>query len=203
MFTAQFTLSNLFMITGFLLAMYSCVSNDIIQTLGTFLSVNKKTNPVYIWIFAASIMIITITAGWIVNNGDMSFGRLTRIPVTHHFTIIHVLPPIILLILTRFGIPVATAFLILSVFSISDLSVIGMMLTKSFIGYGLAFVSAYIIYSIIARPVERYFYYTQKEKNPEILDCCKMVFNSIFVVAVAYAGCSEPFRLPSAKSFHT
>ncbi len=167
MFTAQFTLSNLFMITGFLLAMYSCVSNDIIQTLGTFLSVNKKTNPVYIWIFAASIMIITITAGWIVNNGDMSFGRLTRIPVTHHFTIIHVLPPVILLILTRFGIPVATAFLILSVFSISDISVIGMMLTKSFIGYGLAFVSAYIIYSIIARPVERYFYYTQKEKIPK------------------------------------
>ena len=163
MFSEQITLSNIFMIVGFLLAMYSCVSNDIIQTLGTFLSVNKKTNPFYIWIFSASIMILTIGSGWLINHGDMSFGRLTRIPVTETFTLVHVLPPIILLILTRFGIPVATAFLILSIFSISDLSVIGMMLTKSLIGYVLAFITAYIIYSIIARPLERRFYYTQKK----------------------------------------
>lgn len=163
MFEGTITLSNIYMIVGFLLAMYSCVSNDIIQTLGTFLSVNKKTNPFYIWLFSASIMILTIAGGWIINNGDMSFGRLTRIPVCETFSLVHVLPPIILLILTRFGIPVATAFLILSIFSISDISIIGMMLTKSLIGYALAFIVAYIIYSLIARPIERRFYYTQKK----------------------------------------
>ena len=92
-----FTLNTFFMITGFLLAMFSCVSNDIIQTLGTFLTANKKTNSLYIWIFTSIILILTIGIGWWVNDGDLSFGRLDRIPVAHTFTIIHVLPPIILL----------------------------------------------------------------------------------------------------------
>ena len=140
-----FTLNTFFMIAGFLLAMFSCVSNDIIQTLGTFLTANRKTNSLYIWAFTSIILILTIGIGWIVNDGDMSFGRLDRIPVTHTFSLIHVLPPIILLVLTRFGIPVATAFLILSIFSINDVHVIGLMLTKSFIGYGVAFVCALVI----------------------------------------------------------
>ncbi len=168
MFADGFSLNTFYMIAGFLLSMFSCVSNDIIQTLGTFLSANKKTNSLYIWIFTSVILILTIGIGWWVNDGDMSFGRLERIPVAETFSIIHVLPPIILLILTRFGIPVATAFLILSIFSISDVSVIGLMLTKSFIGYAVALISALLIYSIIARPIERYFYYTQKKHSHEI-----------------------------------
>lgn len=43
MFEGAFTLSDFYRIAGFLLSMYACVSNDIIQTLGTFLSANKKT----------------------------------------------------------------------------------------------------------------------------------------------------------------
>lgn len=163
-----FTLNTIYMIVGFLLAMFSCVSNDIIQTLGTFLSANKKTNSYYIWAFTSIVLILTIAIGWVVNDGDMSFGRLDRIPVTHTFSIIHVLPPIILLILTRYGIPVATAFLILSIFSVSDVNIIGLMLTKSFIGYAVAFITSIVIYNIIARPVERYFYYTQKKHSKEI-----------------------------------
>ena len=42
MFFENITMSQIYMIVGFLLSMYSCVSNDIIQTLGTFLSANKK-----------------------------------------------------------------------------------------------------------------------------------------------------------------
>lgn len=51
MFEGAFTLSNFYMIAGFLLSMYACVSNDIIQTLGTFLSANKKTPFYYLWAF--------------------------------------------------------------------------------------------------------------------------------------------------------
>lgn len=161
----QLTMSNIYMVVGFLLSMYSCVSNDIIQTLGTFLSANKKTPFYYLWIFSFTVLTITIVTGWVVNNGDMSFGLLTRIPVTENFTFIHLLPPIILILLTRFGIPVATTFLILSVFSISDSQIIGMMLTKSVLGYVIAFIVAIIIYNIIGRPIERYFYYTQKKSG--------------------------------------
>lgn len=160
-----FSMNNFYMIAGFLLSMYACVSNDIIQTLGTFLSANKKTPFYYLWAYAAIILILTISIGWYVNNGDMSFGLLTRIPVCEKFTFIHLLPPIILIILTRYGIPVATTFLVLSVFSVSDTEVIWMMLTKSVLGYIIAFIAALIIYNIIGRPLERYFYYTQKKSG--------------------------------------
>ncbi len=165
MFLENFTLSNFYMIAGFLLSMYACVSNDIIQTLGTFLSANKKTPFYYLWAFSVIVLAITIVTGWVVNDGDMSFGLLTRIPVTEQFTFVYLLPPIILILLTRWGIPVATTFLVLSVFSVSDVSVIWMMLTKSVLGYVIAFVAAIIIYNIIGRPVERYFYYTQKRSG--------------------------------------
>lgn len=164
MFPEYLTLSNIYMITGFLISMYSCVSNDVIQTLGTFLTTSKKMPTWLIWAFTSAILIITITTGWIVNDGDMAFGRLTRIPFPETFTLVHVLPPIILLFLTRYGIPVSTTFLILSIFSASDISVIGMILTKSIIGYFIALVVSIIIYNIIARPLERYFYYTANKK---------------------------------------
>lgn len=165
MFSGPITLSNIYMIVGFLLSMYACVSNDIIQTLGTFLSANKKTPFYYLWAFSAIILILTIVTGWVINNGDMSFGLLTRIPVTEKYTFLYLMPPIILIILTRWGIPVATTFLVLSVFSASDADVIWMMLTKSVLGYVIAFIAAIIIYNIIGRPIERYFYYTQKRSG--------------------------------------
>lgn len=165
MFEGAFTLSDFYRIAGFLLSMYACVSNDIIQTLGTFLSANKKTPFYYLWAFSVIVLVLTIGIGWVVNDGDMSFGLLTRIPVTENYTFLYLLPPIILILLTRWGIPVATTFLVLSVFSVSDVSVIWMMLTKSVLGYVIAFIVAIIIYNIIGRPVERYFYYTQKRSG--------------------------------------
>lgn len=165
MFEGAFTLSDFYRIAVFLLSMYACVSNDIIQTLGTFLSANKKTPFYYLWAFSVIVLVLTIGIGWVVNDGDMSFGLLTRIPVTEHYTFLYLLPPIILILLTRWGIPVATTFLVLSVFSVSDVSVIWMMLTKSVLGYVIAFIVAIIIYNIIGRPVERYFYYTQKRSG--------------------------------------
>ena len=164
MFPEVFNLSNIYMVTGFLISMYSCVSNDVIQTLGTYLTASKKLPTWLIWAFTSAVLIITISTGWIVNHGDMSFGRLERIPYPETFTLVHVLPPIILLFLTRYGIPVSTTFLILSIFSAQDISVIGMILTKSLIGYVLALIVSIIIYNIIARPLERYFYYTADKK---------------------------------------
>lgn len=164
MFLEHLTLSNIYMITGFLISMYSCVSNDVIQTLGTYLTTSKKMPTWLIWAFTSAVLVITIGTGWIINDGDMAFGRLTRIPFPETFTLVHVLPPIILLFLTRYGIPVSTTFLILSIFSAQDISVIGMILSKSLIGYILALIVSIIVYNIIARPLERYFYYTADKK---------------------------------------
>ncbi len=164
MFPEFLTLSNIYMITGFLISMYSCVSNDVIQTLGTFLTTSKKIPTWLIWAYTSAVLILTISIGWMVNDGDMSFGRLERIPFPETFTLVHALPPVILLFLTKYGIPVSTTFLILSIFSASDISVIGMILSKSIIGYFIALIVSIVIYNIIARPLERYFYYTADRK---------------------------------------
>ena len=150
------------MITGFLLSLYTCVSNDVIQTLGTYLSANREKPFWILWIFSGAVLVLTFALGWYFNDGDMAFGRLTRIPQPEVFYWWHVLPPVILIFLTKKGIPVSTTFLILSVFSTGQ--VIGLMLAKSFVGYLLAFVVSIIIYFIIARPVEKVFLYSKNKK---------------------------------------
>lgn len=153
------------MIAGFLLSLYACVSNDVIQTLGTFLATTKDKPVWQVWLFTGTILVITFVSGWIINDGDMAFGLLDRIPHPETFYWWHILPPIILLYLTKKGIPVATAFLIISVFSSS--TVIGMMIAKSMIGYIAALLISLILYFIIARPVEKVFLYLKNKPIPK------------------------------------
>ena len=157
----EITPSFIFMIIGFLLSLYACVSNDAIQTLGTFLNTTKERPVWQIWLYVSAVMVITFVAGWIVNDGDMAFGRLDRIPHAQVFYWWHVLPPLVLLYLTRKGIPVATAFLIISIFSAPK--VIGLMIAKSFVGYVLALISSMILYFFIARSVEKIFLYMKNK----------------------------------------
>lgn len=162
MFSISITPSNIFMIAGFVLSLYTCVSNDVIQTLGTYLSANQKMPFWVLWIFSGTVLALTFALGWYFNNGDMSFHRLSRIPYAETFYWWHVLPPLLLIFLTKKGIPVSTTFLILSVFSSGQ--VIGLMLAKSFFGYILSFIVALVIYFVISRPVEKVFLYTKNKK---------------------------------------
>ncbi len=157
----EITPSMIFMIIGFLLSLYACVSNDAIQTLGTFLNTTKERPVWQIWLYVSLVMIITFVSGWIINDGDMAFGRLDRIPHAQVFYWWHILPPLILLYLTRKGIPVATAFLIISIFSAPK--VIGLMVAKSFVGYVIALISSMILYFFIARSVEKIFLYMKNK----------------------------------------
>ena len=157
----EITPSFIFMITGFLLSLYACVSNDAIQTLGTFLNTTKERPVWQIWLYVSAVMVITFVVGWIVNDGDMAFGRLDRIPHAQVFYWWHILPPLILLYLTKKGIPVATAFLIISIFSAPK--VIGLMVAKSFVGYVIALISSMILYFFIARSVEKIFLYMKNK----------------------------------------
>ncbi len=151
------TPSNCFMIIGFLLSLYACISNDVIQTLGTFLSTTKNRPVWMVWLYTSIILVLTFVVGWFVNDGDMAFGRLTKIPFPDEFYWWHILPPIILILLTKKGIPVATSFLIVSIFSSS--TVMGMMIAKSFFGYTTALIVSLILYFFIARRVEKIFLY--------------------------------------------
>ena len=60
-----------FSIVGFLIASYSIVANDAIQTLGTFLSSNAKRPWWILWLFAAGIMVGALMFQLFYGGGDI------------------------------------------------------------------------------------------------------------------------------------
>jgi|TARA_B110000967_G_scaffold15065_1_gene14348 hypothetical protein len=147
------------MYVGFLLAAYSVIANDSIQTLGTFLASNKAHFKWYtLWIAASIMMVFTIVYGWVNYDGDISYGRLTRIPF-QEVQWYHAMAPAILLLLTRKGIPVSTTFLVLSAFA--SFTVLEKVLMKSIVGYGVAALAAYVIWVVLER------YINEKQDHPE------------------------------------
>ncbi len=254
-------MSDIIIYLGFALAAYSVIGNDVIQTLGTFLSSNEKRPWWVLWAFAGSILAATLIYGWYVNNPtrairvdnycevksdvpfkgqylyykeltnkkdsvpkyltrpeefdesklsekeftfylyeriskknavdeyeqkdsivakaiapfvlsavyqgkaykveflsrpirDVSYGRLDKYPLPSYFSWWYLFPPIVLLILTRIGIPVSTSFLILTFFNPKNL---GQMAFKSGLGYLLAMLVGLIFYSIFAKMIEARF----------------------------------------------
>ena len=129
-------LSLIYTIVGFGLAGWSVIGNDSIQTLGTFIASKQKWFKWYTLAASASfVMILALAWGWYAYDGDISYGRLTRIPY-QEIQWYHAVAPGILLLLTRVGIPVSTTFLVLSAFA--STVVLEKMLMKSVVGYGLA-----------------------------------------------------------------
>ena len=145
-------MEQLVLYAGFLIAAYAVIANDVIQTLGTFIASNAKIKWWYLWAFAGLILTATILYGWVMNAGDVSYGRLSEIPLPDPLPWWYLLAPISLLVITRLGIPVSTTFMILSVFSTGQL--IEKMILKSVFGYSLAFVVAFILYIVIAKKFE-------------------------------------------------
>ena len=149
----------IFAIIGFLFAAYAVVGNDALQTLGTFINSNSRLHWFWLFLFAGFILVATFTYGWVINEGDPSWERLAnakKYPVPPEgIQWYHTLPPLMLLVITRFGVPVSTSFMVLTVFaSIGGLT---SMLTKSLIGYGLAFVVGLAIYLVVTNTLEKYF----------------------------------------------
>ncbi len=152
------SLSMVFGIIGFLLAAYSVIGNDSAQTLGTFISSNsKKVKWYWLWAFASVILVATLLSGW--HAGDIAFGRLDKIPLPETFRWYHAAAPVLLLGLTRVGIPVSTTLLTLSAFS-SGL-VLEKIIMKSAMGYGVAAISAYAIWMVMHR------FFDEKQKVRE------------------------------------
>lgn len=150
------------MIIGFSLAAYSIVANDAIQTLGTFLSSNAHRPWWVLWAFAMIVLVSTLLYSYYAHGGDVSYGRLEKFPAVapEEFSWIYLLPPLFILIVTRFGIPVSTTFLVLTVFTTSNLE---KMLTKSVLGYLVAFMAGFILYRFVVAMLEMHFIKTADE----------------------------------------
>jgi len=156
---------------GFILASYSVVGNDVIQTLGTFLTSNEKRVKWWIlWAFASVILLYALVGGYMA--GDIDYGRLDKFDMPTTYNWYYLLPPLVLLSITRSGIPVSTTFMILTLFSLSSIpndlptmmssvfdsgTKLGGMIQKSIMGYIIAFLSSIIIYVAITRLTEKRF----------------------------------------------
>ncbi|MEY3368244.1 MAG: hypothetical protein RI973_1399 [Bacteroidota bacterium] len=165
---------------GFLLAAYSVIGNDVIQTLGAFLTSNEKRFPWYVlWFYAAVILAAVLIYGYFAS--DISYGRLAKFDPPAVYQWYYLLPPIVLLVITHYGIPVSTTFMILTLFSLSkipaeldemvmslfqDGSLLGGMVRKSLYGYVIAFLVAIFFYLFTSRVLEKYFMeYPATNKN--------------------------------------
>ncbi|MEZ5004162.1 MAG: hypothetical protein R2730_14115 [Chitinophagales bacterium] len=174
-------ISTVIMVAGFLLAAYSVVGNDVIQTLGTFLSSNEKKPWYVLWGFASIILIAVLIYGYLdpkdLYDYGIAYGRLDKFTIPTHLEWYYLLPPLVLLVVTRMGIPVSTTFLILTLFSLSSIegnsigeivskvvdmdSKLGQMIKKSLMGYALAFAAAFALYIFFVDLLEKRFI-----KNP-------------------------------------
>ena len=168
----------IFGVLGFALAAYAVVANDSIQTLGTFISSNRRLPWWALWMYASGIMIATIAYGYFHGAGDIAYDRLDKLsvlpgegdrsamfaPGIHWW---HALPPLILLVITRYGIPVSTTFLVLTLFALSGGSatsgVLTSMLVKSAMGYIVAFGVGVLIWVVISHTFERWVFRTREE----------------------------------------
>ena len=141
----------LWMGIGFLLAAYYVIANDSVQTLGTWIASNsERFNWKTLWLASSAVLLWALWYGWFTNGGDISYGRLNKIPWTE-IKWYHATAPAILLLLTRFGVPVSTSFLVLS--AVASTFVLEKMLIKSMMGYAVAAIAAYIIWHIVSRVI--------------------------------------------------
>ncbi len=140
----------IYALVGFLLASYAVIGNDSVQTLGTFMASNNRVFKWYVlWAAACSVLIVTILWGWYSSGtGDISHGRLDKIPYVP-VQWYHAAAPLVLVVLTRYGLPVSTTFLVLSTFA--STVVLESMLVKSIIGYIVAAIFSYVLWIVLSR----------------------------------------------------
>ncbi|MBA44919.1 MAG: hypothetical protein CMF62_13090 [Magnetococcales bacterium] len=151
-------------LVGFMLAAYAVIGNDAVQTLGTFIASNSKSFKWYtLWAAASTVLAATLVYGWYVNGGDISYGRLAKIPPMQ-IEWYHALAPAVLVALTRTGIPVSTTFLVLSVFA--STVVLEKMLMKSIVGYGLSAVVAYFLWLVLSRFINEKYNAVSEKSRP-------------------------------------
>jgi len=133
---------------GFIFAAYAVIANDSVQTLGTWIaSNNERFNWKIMWAAASAVLLWALWYGYYV-YGDISYGRLNRIPFVE-VQWYHAMAPLVLLLLTRVGVPVSTSFLVLSAFA--STFVLEKMLIKSMMGYVVAATAAYGIWYFVSK----------------------------------------------------
>lgn len=152
----------LWSLVGFLFAAYAVIANDSVQTLGTWIaSNNERFNWKVMWAAASAVLLWALWYGYYV-YGDISYGRLNKIPFVE-VQWYHAMAPAVLLLLTRVGVPVSTSFLVLSAFA--STFVLEKMLIKSMMGYVVAATAAYAIWFVVTKVLDEAKPVKEEHKN--------------------------------------
>lgn len=107
--------------------------------------------PVQI-LFLVGLTALVLGLGWWRNGGDPAWGRLAAFPLLERLGWLDLLPPLAVLLLTLWGAPVSTSFLLLSAFAPAHLDA---LVLRSLAGYGLAFAAALLLYGAVLWGLER------------------------------------------------
>ncbi|TGL57136.1 hypothetical protein EHQ58_15225 [Leptospira ognonensis] len=133
---------------SFAIAAFSVAGNDAVQTIGTFFESKKSVHWAIKLFVLGGLLCLIHLLGWLLHNQEIHFHRLDSIPEPRQFNLIQLLAPVLLLVITRLRAPVSTTFLVLGLFGGRSVDI---MLTKSFFGYGIAFVCAIFVWAILAK----------------------------------------------------
>jgi hypothetical protein len=145
---------------AFAVAAFSVAGNDAIQTVGTFIESKAKLHWVPKAAFLAGTLVVVHIYAWQLHDREIHFHRLDSFAEAHSFNLIQLLAPIVLVVITRLKAPVSTTFLILGLFGAQNIE---KMLVKSFLGYGVAFASALVVWGVFATIDAKSY---KKEKEP-------------------------------------
>lgn len=196
----SFPYAEIAMWVGFIFAGYSAIANDSIQTIGTFLASNQDKKWWTLWLYIGGIFLVTVTASFILFDGDVSYQRLTskgfNLAPTN-FTFLQVAAPIFLLILTRMRMPVSTTFLLLSCFA-TDAGSITSVLGKSLSGYLLAFAAGLIVWLLVTKGLEKRF--SKSKAAPYWLPIQWITSGTLWAVWVMQDAANIAVYLPRAMS---
>ncbi|PIR46962.1 MAG: hypothetical protein COV07_01520 [Candidatus Vogelbacteria bacterium CG10_big_fil_rev_8_21_14_0_10_45_14] len=127
-----------------LMSALSCMKNDAAQTLGTYITSNKRLSWLLLALLPLCVLNATVLYAFFAHDGRCDYGRLNTIPMIP-VTWWHALAPMTVYFCTKLGMPISTSFMTLSVFASG--SVIQSMVWKSWNGYAYAFVAGFLIWS--------------------------------------------------------
>ena len=133
---------------AFLLASYAVLGNDALQTLGPFLAANRgRIARPWQALFLCAVLVAVLGLGWLAGAGDPAWGRLASFELVDPLRWPDLIPPLAVLLLTQWGAPVSTSFLVLTAFTPANLPA---LLLHSLAGYGLALVLGLATYALVA-----------------------------------------------------
>ncbi|PJZ69813.1 hypothetical protein CH373_10695 [Leptospira perolatii] len=139
---------------AFTISAFSVAGNDAVQTVGTFIESKKSVHWAPKLLALGGLLAVIFAIAWLLPGRthqpgyEVHFNRLDSFPEVENFNLLQLIAPIILVVITRLKSPVSTTFLILGLFGGQNIE---KMLTKSFLGYVIAFITALVVWGILVK----------------------------------------------------